>query len=102
MISAFGLISAVVAIVAIVALVLHHKLMKRRALVDETFLQVDELMYFAEDETEEASDAILYELENALNAYNNSVKIYNEYISKFPGNVMALLVGFKKEKMMKI
>jgi len=100
MISIFGILSAVAAVVSIVALVLHFKLMQKRSAVDDALIKMDELMYLQDEENEETLEA--RSLEDATGAYNNAVNAYNDYISKFPGIVMALVVGFKKEKLMEL
>ena len=93
MISAFGIISAVVAIAAVAALVLHFKLMQKRGAVDDALAEINTLLFLAEDENTptEAIDA-------ATGAYNDAVDVYNAYISCFPGKMMASIVGLKKEQ----
>ena len=86
MVSTFGIISLVVALVAIYALVMHFKLMKKRNGVDDAATMLTE-----------ALDAMTDEPVDAIRAYNNAVDVYNFYISKYPGKIMASLVGFEKE-----
>jgi len=42
------------------------------------------------------------ELTDAAREYNNRIEKYNRFISKPPGSVMALVVGLKQEKMLRI
>jgi len=99
MISVFGVISAVVAVASVVALVLHFKLMQKRSVVDDALAKVNELLFFAEDEDESgALDATSEGIEAVTGAYNDAVSIYNAYISCFPGKIMAVIVGLKKER----
>jgi len=86
MVSTFGIISLVVALVAIYALIMHLKLMKKRAGVDDAAVVLAE-----------ALDAMMDKPIDAIRAYNNAVDAYNFYITKYPGKIMALLVGFEKE-----
>ena len=86
MVSTFGIISLVVASVAICALIMHFKLMKKRTGVDDAAVILTE-----------ALDAMMDEPIDAIRAYNDAVDAYNFYISKYPGKIMALLVGFEKE-----
>ncbi|MCL2287266.1 MAG: LemA family protein [Firmicutes bacterium] len=101
MISLFGIISAVVAVVSIIAMVLHFRLMQKRGAVDEALASINDILYAIteyDDDNEEAPAATSEEIEEAARAYNDAVKIYNEYISRFPGKIIALVVGFKKEE----
>lgn len=99
MISLFGFASAVVATVSIVALVLHFKLMEKRGVVDDALAKINELLFLAEDEDEnKALDASSEEIKDAVRAYNDAVDVYNAYISRFPGKIMAVIVGLKKER----
>ena len=98
MISFFGLASSIIAIVSIAALVLHHRLIEKRGVVDDALAKVNELLFLAEDEEKEALDANSEEIDDAARAYNDAVVMYNAYISKFPGKIIAFMVGLKQER----
>jgi len=99
MISAFGIISAVVAIAAVAALVLHFKLMQKRGAVDDALAEINALLFLAEDEDgSKLSQTTSEDIEAATGAYNDAVDVYNAYISCFPGKMMASIVGLKKEQ----
>jgi len=102
MISIFGVVSAIVAILSIAALVLHFKLMQRRGALEDALANMKAALYPLEsedDENEEAPAATQEKVEEAAKAYNDAVKVYNEYISRFPGIIMAMVVGFEKEEL---
>jgi len=96
MISLFGGISAFIATVCIYTLVLHHKLMQKRSHVDNALAQIDDLLYYQKHDKEDLDANI----KDAVKVYNDAVGHYNAHISKFPGAVIAGLVGMKKEKEM--
>ncbi|MCL2202662.1 MAG: LemA family protein [Defluviitaleaceae bacterium] len=85
MISAFGVVSLVVFLVCCVGLVLHFQLMKRRERADKA-IQIWESM---DDEMEDKplDDLVQGDAEAAL-------REYNAYISRFPGIIMAKILGF--------
>ena len=86
-VSAFGVISLFVAVVAIYALYLHKELLELRTNVDKWLQKISDILEF--DILEDCTDIV--------DSYNNAVNAYNAYIAKFPGKIMAVLVGFKEE-----
>ena len=98
MISIFGGVSVFVAVVSVYAMALHHKLMQRRSRVDEAIAVIHELKMLP-DESELLQNDIDIEKE-AIAAYNEVAGDYNAFISKYPGNLMAALVGLKVEEIL--
>ena len=91
MISVFGIISLAVLAVSVLLLVWHSRLMKLRSAVDFYLENVSEVLETAPDE-----------LQAAIEAYNDTVIIYNEYIRTPRGKVSAALVGLEKELLMEL
>jgi len=91
MISAFGIISFSVFAVSAVLLYWHRRLMKLRSAVDFYLENISDILATAPDE-----------LKNAVESYNETVNVYNEYICTPPGKVSAALVGLKKELLMEL
>jgi len=91
MISAFGIISLIVLVVSAVLLYWHSRLMKLRGAVD-----------FYLENISEVPETTPEELKTAIESYNDTVKIYNEYIVTPPGMVSAALVGLKEELLMEL
>ena len=91
MISAFGVISFVVFAVSAVLLYWHRRLMKLRSAVDFYLENISEVLETAPDE-----------LKAAIESYNDTVNIYNEYICTPPGKVSAAMVGLTKELLMEL
>ena len=88
-ISTFWVISFVVLAVSLYTLWQHFRLMKRRGAVDEAACKVEDAFELGNYEQQVAE----------INAYNEAVKIYNEYISKPPGLISAALVGLTAEEL---
>lgn len=91
MISIFGIISLVVLAVSVTLLVWHSRMMKLRNAVD---FYLENISYVLVNTPEE--------LKTAIETYNDTVNIYNEYISIFPGKVSAAMVGLKEEMLMEL
>ncbi|MDR0272557.1 MAG: LemA family protein, partial [Clostridiales bacterium] len=85
MFSFFGIISFIVFFASIAAMILYNKVMKHRIAVDECLFSLDESLQTGL-ETEEAEKAL-----------NESIKKYNSYISAFPANLMAGILGLEQE-----
>jgi hypothetical protein len=83
MFSAFGLGSIIVIIASVAAMILHYKVMKRRAAVDEGFFALKN----AEDSDEAAEKLSI------------AIAEYNAYISRFPARQMAYMLGLEQEKL---
>jgi len=110
-----GAISILILVPGILLLVIHAKVMNRRGKVDESLMEIDEILRerlqqlddslpqydtLMMGETSQLIDAIPHlqqpgdsQLKLAINQYNSFVADYNMYISKFPGKLIAKMVG---------
>ncbi|MCL2189106.1 MAG: LemA family protein [Defluviitaleaceae bacterium] len=75
MITSFGVVSLVVFGVCIVGMVLHFQVMRRRS-------KLDDLLAADEDEKTDTQ------------ALGFAIAEYNTYIARFPGIIMAKMLGF--------
>ena len=91
MISVFGIISLLVLCVSAVLLYWHSRLMKLRSAVDFYLESISDVLEKSPEE-----------LKAAIDSYNETVNVYNEYICTPPGKVSAALVGLKKELLMEL
>ena len=91
MISIFGIISLVVLAVSVTLLIWHSRMMKLRNAVDFYLENISDVLVTNPEE-----------LKTAIETYNDTVNIYNEYINNFPGKVSATMVGLKEELLMEL
>ena len=86
-VSAFGLVSTIVASLSIYTLILHHRLTKRRIAVDSALATILDILY--EDEDAEISQEI--------QSHDQAVDQHNAFLAKPHGRFIASLVGMEKE-----
>ena len=87
-ITAFGLISTIVASVSIYLLVLHHRLTKRRFALDLALLTLQTQLFEDPNHPDIASQ---------LDIYHTCLAEYNAHITKPSGRFMAALLAMEQE-----
>ena len=85
MITSFGIVSLIVFFLCVAGLVLHYSVMKHRTRLDLA-LEALEILAEEDETTDEKYTAAQEEYDNALTAYKAC-------ISRFPGNVVAKVLG---------
>jgi len=96
MFSWFGAISFVILIVAVIFLWQCKKTEKKRFAIDRSLKNIEDTLAATEN------DVNIDVLNKIIAEHNKYVDDYNAWISNYPGKVAALLVGFKKEKRIKM
>ncbi|MCL2571851.1 MAG: LemA family protein [Defluviitaleaceae bacterium] len=98
--SIFGFISMFIAVVSVAAIVLHYKIMKRRAPVDIHMEELEELMrQRQEQESPEEIEVIENTISEAITILNTAITEYNTYIAKDPTiALMAKILGLSQEE----
>jgi len=98
--SIFGFISMFIVVVSVAAIVLHYKIMKRRAPVDIHMEELEELMrQRQEQEIAEEIEEIESAISEAIITLNTAISEYNTYIIKDPTiTLMAKILGLSQEE----
>jgi len=96
-ISLLGLFSIIVLIPCIYALFMHHKLITKRGSFDDALRKCHELEDELDYEFLSTESEKLEEIKKAQEDLKNAAEIYNDFVCKFPGKIIALIVGLKPE-----
>ena len=83
MITSFGVLSLVVLVICIVGMVLHYQMMLRRGRLDDLLRVLEETETLDETTTSKNERDLGY-----------AIAAYNTYIARFPGVIMAKILGF--------
>jgi len=90
----FGTVSVIVFIASVTVSILYTKVMRLKDGVDEAFAEMDEILA---TESVDAENDYTEQLEKSVQKTNKAIDDYNKQIKKFPGSLIAMLVGLKKE-----
>ena len=104
--SMLGVLSIIILIPCVYAMISHHKLITLRGDVDDVISALEELQFEAEEEyiknpdVENPEENI--EIAEKINLMKTDLaeklEKYNIYVSKFPGSIVAAMVGLKREE----
>jgi len=94
--------AVLIILICLAALYLHKQLITHRIRIDEATNRIEELQETRLDHLDagdtEAAAKIESELDKLFEQNDKNITAYNEYISRFPGRIIALAVGLSKEE----